>query len=140
MCRITFTMPVAQKTQMGMIDGTPVKRMFWSIISDYDLKTGICELVDNALDLWMQGQRQQPLKITIHLDVDRQLISVTDNAGGLEQQDLPLLAVPGGSRNDPEAELIGIFGVGGKRAAVALGEQVEIRTRFRSERTFEIDI
>ena len=36
--------------------------------------------------------------------------------------------------------MIGIFGVGGKRAGVALGEQVEIRTRFRNEQSLELDI
>ena len=45
-------MTIARKTEIAPIDGTPVKRMFWSIISDYDLRTGLCELVDNAIDLW----------------------------------------------------------------------------------------
>jgi hypothetical protein len=31
---------VTKKTEVGPLDGTPEKRMFWSIISDYDLKTG----------------------------------------------------------------------------------------------------
>ena len=31
---------VIRKTEIHPIDGTPEKRMFWSIISDYDLKTG----------------------------------------------------------------------------------------------------
>jgi hypothetical protein len=36
--------------------------------------------------------------------------------------------------------MIGIFGVGSKRAGIALGEQVEIKTRFRSEQSLELDI
>jgi sensor histidine kinase regulating citrate/malate metabolism len=114
--------------------------MFWSIISDYDLKTGLCELVDNALDLWVIGKQKKPLHVGIELDVDRQLISVVDDAGGVKHSELNLLITPGGSRNDPSAELIGIFGVGGKRAGIALGELVEIRSRYRKEETFEIDI
>jgi len=133
-------MPIAQKTQIGMVDGTPVKRLFWSIISDYDLKTGLCELVDNAIDLWTQSQRQQPLLVTILLDPDRQLIRIEDDAGGVEQTQLSLLVAPGGSRNDPQAALIGIFGVGGKRAGIALGEHVEIKTRHKKQQTFQIDI
>jgi hypothetical protein len=68
------------------------------------------------------------------------LISVVDNAGGVRQDQLRLLLAPGGSMNNPDAELIGIFGVGSKRAGIALGEQVQIRTRFRNERSLEIDI
>lgn len=131
---------ITRKTEIEPIDGTPVKRTFWSIISDYDLRTGVCELIDNALDIWMLGGRKNPLKVKIDLDVDRQLISVIDNARGLKQEELRLLVALGGSRNDPGAELIGVFGVGGKRAGIALGEQVVMRTRFGKDRTFELDI
>jgi hypothetical protein len=131
---------VSIKTEIGPIDGTPEKRMFWSIISDYDLKTGLCELVDNALDIWLRGDKKKLPIIEIILDADRQLISVKDNAGGVKFEDLYLLLAPGGSKNDPKSEVIGIFGVGSKRAGIALGEQVEIRTRFKSERSLELNI
>lgn len=131
---------VTRKSEIGPIDGTPEKRMFWSIISDYDLKTGICELIDNAIDFWMNGRQQGPLKVEIDLDANRQLISVIDNAGGVTREDLRLLVAPGGSKNEPGAEVIGIFGVGSKRAGIALGEQVEIKTRFGNAQSLEIDI
>lgn len=131
---------VTQKTEIEPMDGTPVKRMFWSIISDYDLKTGICELVDNAVDLWALTNRSRRLTIRVNLDPERQLISVIDNAGGVKRQDLRLLIAPGGSRNDPAAEVIGVFGVGSKRAAIALAEHVVIKTRFRDEESSELDI
>jgi hypothetical protein len=51
-----------------------------------------------------------------------------------------LLIAPGGSRNDPLAELIGVFGVGAKRAAIALAENIEIRTRHENGGTHELDI
>lgn len=113
----------------GFIDGTPEKRLFLSIISDYDLFTGLCELVDNALDYWIMRGQKKKLSIDIILDADRQLIKVQDNAGGLSKDKLRLLVAPGASGNDPKDEIIGIFGVGGKRAGVALGEVVEIETR-----------
>ena len=131
---------VMRKTEIEPINGTPVKRMFWSIISDYDLRTGICELVDNALDLWMASGQSRKLQVNISLDVDRQLISIKDTAGGVDEKDLWVLVAPGGSKNDPNAEIIGIFGVGSKRASVALGEQVVLKTRRGSGRTFEVDI
>ena len=94
-------MPAARKTQIGSIDGTPLKRMFWSIISDYDFQTGLCELVDNAIDLWTSKARQHALAVNLTLDPGRQLIVVHDDAGGIKQDELRLLVAPGGSRNDP---------------------------------------
>jgi histidine kinase/DNA gyrase B/HSP90-like ATPase len=131
---------VDRKTQIEPIDGTPKKRMFLSIISDYDLKTGLCELVDNAIDLWMTGGRMTSPEVSIDLDADRQLISVKDNAGGVKRHELSVLIAPGESKNDLTAELIGVFGVGGKRAGIALAEQVTIKTRFQEEESSELNI
>ena len=133
-------MSVASKTEIDLLDGTPSKRLFWSIISDYDLRTGICELVDNSLDLWKLSGEKFSLNVMITIDVGRQLISVSDNAGGVKQQDLHYLISPGGSKNEPTDEVIGIFGVGGKRAGVALAEHFDIKTRYRKGQTFEINI
>jgi len=133
-------MGVTRKTEVGPLDGTPVKRMFWSIISDYDLRTGVCELLDNAIDLWTLQGRKRALAIDVMLDADRQFIAVHDNAGGVKHDELRLLIAPGGSRNQPHDEVIGIFGVGGKRASIALGEHVEIKTRHRNKETFQLDI
>ena len=132
---------VTSKVQLAAIDGTPKKRLFMSIISDYDLTTGLCELVDNAFDLWMTNDRKPTdLKIEITLNWSRQLIEVRDNAGGVKQSELELLVAPGATRNDLGHETIGTFGVGGKRAAVALGEQVEIRTRAKGDKSLQLDI
>ena len=114
--------------------------MFLSIISDYNLRTGLCELVDNALDLWITNGKKTKLVVDVTLDVQRQMISVEDNAGGVREQQLRLLIAPGASRNRPQDELIGIFGVGGKRAGVALGELVEIRSRYGREKSLQLDI
>lgn len=131
---------VDRKTEIEPIDGTPKKRMFLSIISDYDLKSGICELVDNAIDLWMRTDQQKPVFISIGVDAERQLISVKDNAGGVKRHDLSVLITPGESNNELTTEQIGVFGVGGKRAGIALAEHVVIKTRYRQEETSEVDI
>ena len=128
------------KTQIEPIDGTPKKRFFLSIISDYDLKAGLCELIDNAVDLWMTGDRSNKLVVDLEMDADRQLISVKDNAGGVKRHELSVLIAPGESKNDLAAEVIGVFGVGGKRAGIALAEQVTIKTRFQEEETSELNI
>lgn len=131
---------VDRKTPLMKIDGTPEKRLFLSIISDYNLKTGLFELVDNALDMWITSGRPAGLVVRIGLNVDRQLISVRDNAGGVPEGLVRLLIAPGATRSQSSREVIGIFGVGGKRAGVALGEHVEVSTRYRREKSLQIDI
>lgn len=123
-----------------VIDGTPEKRLFLSIISDYDLKTGLCELIDNAVDQWVADDKKHCLTVDIHLDVSRQIISVSDNSGGVEKDQLRLLVAPGASGPKGAQDAIGIFGVGGKRAGVALGERVEITTRRGTGDSYKIEI
>lgn len=129
-----------QKREIGSLDGTPNKRLFWSIISDYNTTTALCELIDNAVDLWCVTKQRKPLRIEVDYDADRQLIRVLDNAGGVAHEDLSVLISPGASNNSPDAETIGIFGVGNKRAVVALAETVAIKTHRSGDRTFQIDI
>lgn len=131
---------VTTKTDAGTIDGTPDKRLFWSIISDYDLKAAICELVDNSIDIWMAKKPRGALEVRITIETDRQLIRISDNSGGVSEENLQNLIAPGASRNIPEAETIGIFGVGSKRAVIALAENVTIKTRFAEGPAFQIDI
>ena len=131
---------VTHKTELEVIDGTPEKRSFLSLISDYNLRIGIFELVDNAIDFWTRGGVATKLTIDIILDPDRQILIVRDDAGGVQRKDVRLLISPGATGNPADLELIGIFGVGGKRAAVALGERVEIKTRYKNEKSLQIDL
>jgi hypothetical protein len=133
-------MIIGGKEQRGTLDGTPDKRLFWSIISDYDIPTALCELIDNAVDRWWQSHEDQPLEVILELDSIRQLVSIEDNAGGVPSSDLRYLIAPGGSNNDPNAEMIGVFGVGSKRAAMALAENVVIRTQHSDSPTYQIEI
>lgn len=128
------------KREVKTLDGTPSKRSFWAIINDYELQTSICELIDNALDLYLKGKQLTPVAIRIDLDIERQIIRIEDTAGGVPEVDLELLIKPGGTTNDRDQEVIGIFGVGSKRAVIALAEDVTIFTRYGMESTFRIDI
>jgi hypothetical protein len=131
---------ISGKRETALLDGTPEKRMFWSIISDYNVQTALCELVDNAIDQWIASGRKDKLSIELLLDADRQLISIKDSAGGVSKADLKMLITPGGSKNSPDANTIGIFGVGSKRAVIALAEQVVIKTHFKGDKTYEVDV
>jgi len=59
------------KEEVKIIDATPSKRLYLSIIADYDLYKSICELADNAIDLWKINQREKELEIHITIDVDQ---------------------------------------------------------------------
>lgn len=119
---------------MPQFDVTPEKRIFLSVISEYDLKISICELVDNIIDIGTKNNRAD-LSVKLILDVDRQTISIQDNAGGVDCSDLPLLFSPGKTSNEISDNVIGYFGVGVKRAVVALAEDVTIKTRYAYKAT-----
>jgi len=127
------------KKEVGRIDAVPSKRLFLSIIADYDLNRSICELIDNALDIWIRDGRVKPLEIQIGLNKDQQTIRISDNAGGVRREQLPFIVGPGQTTNLPTEEIIGIFGVGTKRAVVALAQDIKITTRHGEDRTHRVE-
>ena len=78
--------------------------------------------------------------ITLEIDPERHIIRVVDNVGGVPEEDHQLLITPGAGSNDPNDHLIGLFGVGSKRACVALAEDIRIRTRTTTGKPYQIDI
>ncbi|HEX7621573.1 MAG TPA: ATP-binding protein [Anaerolineales bacterium] len=127
------------KNQIGSLDATPLKRLYLSIIADYDLKKAICELIDNAIDIWVIKNRASNLNIHITLDLTQQSINVGDDAGGVNKSDLSFIVGPGHTGNLDTSETIGIFGVGTKRAVVALAQEIKIRTRYQKGDTYQIE-
>lgn len=127
------------KKEVGRLIATPSKRLFLSIIADYDLNRSICELVDNGLDVWVRGGRSKKIAIKVTLDNEQNTIYVEDNAGGLPKSELQFIVGPGQTGSSPMDETIGIFGVGTKRAVVALAQDIKISTRYNTEPTYQVD-
>jgi Histidine kinase-, DNA gyrase B-, and HSP90-like ATPase len=127
------------KKEIGTISAVPSKRLFLSIIADYDLNRSVCELVDNALDVWVRGGRKKKVSIKIELEEDQKTVCVEDDAGGLRRDELRYVVGPGQTGTSSTDETIGIFGVGTKRAVVALAQDVRIITRFGQDATYQID-
>jgi len=121
------------KEQVDTIDATPTKRLYLSIIADYDLNKAICELIDNALDIWVRKGRVSKLSVRITLDKTQQRIDVVDDAGGVSESDLSFVVGPGHTGNVETDQIIGIFGVGTKRAVVALAQEIKITTREKND-------
>jgi hypothetical protein len=126
------------RKEVGTVNATPSKRIFYSIIADYDLNRSICELVDNGLDVWVRAKKAKAITISITLNQTQQTITVEDDAGGLPKDDLRFIVGPGVTGTMPSDQTIGIFGVGTKRAVVALAQDIKITTRYPDEKTYQI--
>jgi len=120
-----------------LLNATPEKRIFLSIISEYDLKRSVCELIDNAIDLWSKNKRAD-LVVTIDADARQQTISIEDNAGGIEESKLDHVISPGKTSNEVHDDVIGYFGVGSKRAVVALAQDIAIHSRFEHDKAYVV--
>ncbi len=127
------------KKEIDRVDAVPSKRLFLSIIADYDLNHSISELIDNALDIWIKSGKISPIEIKINLEKNQQTIQVSDNAGGVKKSDLRFIVGPGQTSNLPTEKTIGIFGVGTKRAVVALAQDIKIITRYGGEITYQVE-
>ncbi len=127
------------KKQVGTLDAVPSKRLFLSIIADYDLNKSICELIDNAFDMWTRSGRNQPINISVTLDRRETRIIVEDDAGGVARTNLTFIVGPGQSGSGATDNTIGIFGVGTKRAVVALSQDIRIVTRVPGAATYQVE-
>ena len=93
------------------------------------------------IDLWNNYEIKYNLRINIKLDYEQQTLSIIDNAGGVDSDNLNLLVSPGRSSTELDSNSIRYFGVGSKRAVVAISHDVEIRTRKRGEnKTYKLKI
>lgn len=121
------------KRERDIIDATPSKRLYRSIIADYGLNTALSELVDNVIDSRVRRNFTRTVEVRIDADHEDQTIRISDDGGGIKEADLPKLISPGASHSDGESTSIGVFGVGSKRAAVALARDIKIATRYGTE-------
>jgi len=128
------------KHQKDIINVSPSKRIYRSIIADYHLETALCELIDNSIDSWRRGGSKNKLIIKLLLDYDRQYIEVKDNAGGIQEEDISMIISPGASKTGTNDEVIGIFGVGSKRAVVALAQDIKFKTRYNNKKSLLVEI
>ncbi|MEK6985191.1 MAG: ATP-binding protein [Candidatus Thermoplasmatota archaeon] len=126
---------MATLTKDGNIEPVPEKRVFYAIIADYSLERSICELVDNAVDQWVLAGQTNSLVVRLDFDTNQKGIVVSDNAGGVPRANLEYLIGPGLTGNSPDDAVIGFFGVGTKRAVVALGQLVTIDSRVSGDST-----
>jgi len=114
----------------------PSKEVVLGAWRDLERSEALLELIDNSIDAWRQRYKRHPketakqLKINIDIDQDAGQLTYEDNAGGVSEDFLEHLVVPGYSQTDALADTIGSYKTGGKKAVFRLAEAVRITTRY----------
>jgi len=113
-------------------DLKPSKEAYKAIKSDVTPVSAIKELIDNALDNW-QRTSQKLDDLTISIDYEENdngnQIRITDNSGGVPEDDVSMLFALGQSAKEDITGSIGAYGIGAKKAIVNLGDQATIKSR-----------
>jgi hypothetical protein len=131
--------------------GPPTKETAIGAWRDLSRAEAILELIDNSIDAWMRRRERYPNKtaptllIYIDADVDSGILTYEDNAGGVGQDKLDHLIVPGYSETSDTEWTIGSYRTGGKKAIFKLAQDARIWTRYwnpvgTSDEAYEIHL
>lgn len=114
----------------------PTKDVVLGAWRDLERSEAILELTDNSIDNWLRRREQYPAKtpseLNIYIEIDKakhQLL-YEDNAGGVPEERIENLVVPGFSETEPLSHTIGSYKTGGKKAIFRLATAASITTRF----------
>lgn len=110
------------------INAMPTKRLFIDILTrDVNVKDCIFDLIDNSVDIYIQKEVSERRKI--ELKISRDEFVIHDNCGGIEYNFLKdhvfRFGVETLKRDKP---ILGIYGIGLKRALLKIGKEIEIET------------
>lgn len=114
----------------------PNKEVVLGAWRDLDRSEAILELIDNSIDAWHRRSEKHPHKtakeLNIHIEIDSDTGQLTyeDNAGGVQEEKLVNLVVPGHSETEALATSIGSYKTGGKKAIFRLASAVNITSRY----------
>jgi len=128
--------PKLYKGKPTLAGSPPNKEVVLGAWRDLDRSEAILELIDNSIDAWTRRKERQPDKtakeLIIHIDIDSDTGQLTyeDNAGGVQEEKLINLVVPGHSETEALATTIGSYKTGGKKAIFRLATAVNITTRY----------
>jgi len=112
---------------MDTVSALPSKWIYRWIMQDYNLLTAICELIDNVIDNWQKNNKKNVL-VDISFDIRKSLIVINDNSWWVEN--LELVIAPWKTWNSWDEEVIWIFWIWSKRAAIAISSHIKFRTFY----------
>lgn len=116
-------------------DLKPSKEAYQAVKADVTAVSAIEELIDNALDNWQRtSQKLDDLRIDIEYEESQDddgsgVIIISDNSGGVPEDDVSMLFALGQSAKDQITGSIGAYGVGAKKAILNLGNKAVIKSR-----------
>jgi hypothetical protein len=114
----------------------PTKDPLIAASRDLDRSEALLGLIDNSIDAWMLRRQKNPAKtakqliIRIIIDADKHHLIYDDNAGGLPEQKLPHLVIPGLGNTTGLLPTVGSYKMGGKTAVFRLATEANILTRY----------
>jgi hypothetical protein len=137
-----MTKPSADQAQ-----ASPTKQFFVSMLTrDISLADAILDLLDNCLDGAMRlanGGAVDYAKHFVKIEIAEDHFLIADNCGGIPREVAKNYAFKMGREpdddRDSDAETIGMYGVGMKRAIFKMGRNALVRTRHGDD-TFEVPI
>jgi hypothetical protein len=139
--------PAKRKRPADTAAAIPTKQFFVSMLTrDISLADAILDLIDNCLDgaLRIAGKKSPNYsKHTIKIDLSGESFAIEDDCGGIPRNVAINYAFKMGREPDDErdadAETIGMYGVGMKRAIFKMGRDALVRTLFEGD-AFEVPI
>lgn len=135
------------KPSTDTAQASPTKRFFVSMLTrDIHLADAILDLLDNCLDGAMRLADGKDVDYALHfvkIKIAGDHFSIADNCGGIPREVAKNYAFKMGREpdddRDSDAETIGMYGVGMKRAIFKMGRNALVRTRYGDD-TFEVPI
>jgi Histidine kinase-, DNA gyrase B-, and HSP90-like ATPase len=137
----------SMKPSQDTAKAVPTKQFFVSMLTrDISLDDAILDLIDNCLDGALRlsgGGEVNYEKHFVKIKLSREQFSIEDNCGGIPRDVAINYAFKMGrepdDHRDADAETIGMYGVGMKRAIFKMGRNALVRTRHDFD-TFEVPI
>lgn len=135
------------KPSTDTAQASPTKQFFVSMLTrDISLADAILDLLDNCLDGAMRlanGIGVDYAQHFVDIGISEDHFSIADNCGGIPRDVAKNYAFKMGREpdddRDSDAETIGMYGVGMKRAIFKMGRYALVRTRHGDD-TFEVPI
>ena len=135
-------MPADEVELISKAKANPTKAFFVRMLTrDISLDDCILDLVDNSIDGAWKASGKRPSELRVNKDLSRFKIEIefsekqfriSDNCGGITLDDAAEYAFTfGRSSKQPNDEYsVGVYGIGMKRAAFKIGNQINVRSTY----------